>query len=263
MLSFNLNSADGLVGFDEAGLNVQPKPVAPSADLLDTKFLEPDALVISELTINTQSDILKDLSQSETAPTISAEDLFVELPVAESFKTLEKSEQVSHSLSDEKLSDTKLEKAGISAQQCENSGHLMPQDILTLAPQQLEHEWTVDKWEYWFRNSELSPAVQELAQHGLMTGTINGLSVFQIPQQYEGMLSQLQHALEQAMKEQWPDTQFQVEYKEIEQITPYIMQTVRKEKAYQRAKELLQQEPAIQSLIHLFDAELQNIQLKS
>jgi DNA polymerase-3 subunit gamma/tau len=40
------------------------------------------------------------------------------------------------------------------------------------------------------------------------------------------------------------------------------MQTVRKEKAYQRAKELLQQEPAIQSLIHLFDAELQNIQLK-
>lgn len=90
MLSFNLNSADGLVGFDEAGLNVQPKPVAPSADLLDTKFLEPDALVISELTINTQSDILKDLSQSETAPTISAEDLFVELPVAESFKTLEK-----------------------------------------------------------------------------------------------------------------------------------------------------------------------------
>jgi len=213
MLSFNLNSADGLVGFDEAGLNIQPKPVAPS--------------------------------------------------VAESFKTGGKSEQVSHSVSDEKLSDTKLEKAGISAQQYENSGHLMPQDILTLAPQQLEHDWTVEKWEYWFRNSELSPAVQELAQHGLMTGTINGLSVFQIPQQYEGMLSQLQHALEQAMKEQWPDTQFQVEYKEIEQITPYIMQTVRKEKAYQRAKELLQQEPAIQSLIHLFDAELQNIQLKS
>ena len=33
MLSFNINSADGLVGFDEAGLNIQPKPVAPSADL--------------------------------------------------------------------------------------------------------------------------------------------------------------------------------------------------------------------------------------
>ncbi|MCK4087127.1 DNA polymerase III subunit gamma/tau [Acinetobacter radioresistens] len=263
MLSFNLNSADGLVGFDEAGLDVQPKPVAPSADLLDTKFLEPDTAVISELAVSTQPDIPKDLSQSETAPTISAEDLFVELPVAESFKTGGKSEQISHSFSDEKLSDTKLEKAGISAQQYENSGHLMPQDLLTLAPQQLEHEWTVDKWEYWFRNSELSPAVQELAQHGLMTGTINGLSIFQIPQQYEGMLSQLQHALEQAMKEQWPDTQFQVEYKEIEQITPYIMQTVRKEKAYQRAKELLQQEPAIQSLIHLFDAELQNIQLKT
>ena len=41
------------------------------------------------------------------------------------------------------------------------------------------------------------------------------------------------------------------------------MQVMRKEKAFHRAVELLQQEPAIKSLIETFDGELQNIQLKS
>ncbi len=73
---------------------------------------------------------------------------------------------------------------------------LMPQEILKLSAEVLDGEWTLEKWEYWFRNSQLSPAVQELAQHGLMSGQIDGLCTFTIPQQYEGMLSQLQHALE-------------------------------------------------------------------
>ena len=142
------------------------------------------------------------------------------------------------------------------------SGDLMPQDILQLQPQQLVGEWTVEKWEYWFRSSGLSPAVQELAQQGLMAGQINAESVFMIPQRYEQLLTQLRHVLEDAIKAEWPQTRFDVKYAEVETITPYTMQAQRKQKAFQRAHELLQNEDTVKGLVQTFDGELQNIQLK-
>ena len=139
---------------------------------------------------------------------------------------------------------------------------LMPQDILRLQPQVLEGEWTLDKWEYWFRHSELSPAVQELAQHGVMTGQINAESVFHIPEQYQQLLTQLQHALESALKEQWSKTLFKVQYENVDETTPYILQQQRKQRAYQRAENLLHQEPIVKDILQDFDGELHNIQLK-
>ena len=138
----------------------------------------------------------------------------------------------------------------------------MPQDILALAPQQLDGEWDVHKWEYWFRSSGLPPAVQELAQQGLMTGQINGASVFHTTQQYENLLAQAQFDLQQALSNQWPDTRFSVEYKEIAEITPFILQNQRKEKAFQCATDLLHQEPVVKSLVETFEAELNDIQIK-
>ncbi|WP_343682229.1 DNA polymerase III subunit gamma/tau [Acinetobacter baylyi] len=143
-----------------------------------------------------------------------------------------------------------------------NDLEVMPQDILKLAEQELEGEWTLEKWEYWFRTSQLSPAVQELAQYGLMSGYIDGISTFHIPQQYEGMLSQLQHALESEIKLRWPNTQFTVKYGKVDEITPYIKQIERKEKAFQRAIDLLQQNSVVKDLLNTFDGQLQNIQLK-
>lgn len=142
------------------------------------------------------------------------------------------------------------------------ASELMPQDILKLQPQALTGEWTVDKWEYWFRSSELSPALQELAQHGLMTGEIGGASIFHVPKQYERLVTQMQHVLEQALHAQWPAIRFQVQYEELEQATPYDLQYKRKEKANQRASELLHDEPAVKSLLSAFDGKLENIQLK-
>lgn len=139
---------------------------------------------------------------------------------------------------------------------------LMPQDILQLQPQQLVGEWTVEKWEYWFRNSGLSPAVQELAQQGLIAGQINAESVFMIPQRYEQLLTQLRHVLEDALKAEWPQTRFDVKYAEVETITPYTMQAQRKQKAFQRAHELLQNEDTVKGLVQTFDGEFHNIQLK-
>ncbi len=152
--------------------------------------------------------------------------------------------------------------AAVMDPELSESSNLMPQDILKLQPQQLEGEWTVDKWEYWFRSSELSPALQELAQHGLMTGEIGGVSTFHVPTQYERLVTQMQHLLEQALHTQWPSTRFDVKYEELEQLTPYALQHERKGKAFQRASELLHHEPVVDSLLAAFDGKLENIQLK-
>lgn len=157
---------------------------------------------------------------------------------------------------------TLLQPAEAASAAEQEASALMPQDILKLQPQALTGEWTVDKWEYWFRSSELSPALQELAQHGLMTGEIGGASIFHVPKQYERLVTQMQHVLEQALHAQWPAIRFQVQYEELEQATPYDLQYKRKEKANQRASELLHDEPAVKSLLSAFDGKLENIQLK-
>ncbi|WP_347454897.1 DNA polymerase III subunit gamma/tau [Acinetobacter thermotolerans] len=140
--------------------------------------------------------------------------------------------------------------------------NLMPQDILQIPVQDMQGEWTVEKWEFWFRNSQLSPAVQELAQYGIMTGQIDGESVFHIPEQYQPLLTQLQHVLEQAIQQQWPNTHFKVKFEDVNELTPYTLQHERKARAFKRAEELLHAEPAVQDLLKNFDGELKNIQLK-
>jgi len=81
-------------------------------------------------------------------------------------------------------------------------------------------------------------------------------------QQYENLLAQTQFDLQQALISQWPTTGFSVEYKELDEVTPYILQNQRKQQAFQCATDLLQQEPMIKSLVETFEAELNNIQLK-
>ena len=139
---------------------------------------------------------------------------------------------------------------------------LMPKDILRVAEQDLTGDWTVEKWEYWFRNSELSPAVQELAQQGLMQGQIDAASVFVIPKQYEQMLSQLQHHLEQALKNQFSNTHFSVQFADVAGATPYQLQHIRKEKAQVRARELVENDQTVKALMDAFDGHIENIQLK-
>ncbi|SPL69285.1 DNA polymerase III subunit gamma/tau [Acinetobacter stercoris] len=150
----------------------------------------------------------------------------------------------------------------VAATISQNTSKQTPQEILQLPQQTLEGEWNVDKWEFWFRNSELSPAVQELAQYGIMSGYIDGESFFHIPQKYEKLLTQLQYALEEALKQQWSNTRFYVQYEDVSETTPYHMQNDRKARAYQRASEMLHDEPVVKSLMDVFDGEIQNIQLK-
>ncbi|WP_173910850.1 DNA polymerase III subunit gamma/tau [Acinetobacter sp. Marseille-Q1618] len=177
-----------------------------------------------------------------------------EQPISKNIPEQLVSENVESHISTQNLSAIVQEQSSDSQQS--------PQEILKLAPQQLEGEWNVDKWEFWFRNSNLSPAVQELAQHGVMIGQIDGHSTFQISKQYENLLHQTQHALEASLKQQWSNTVFNVQYGEVESITPFHMQNERKVRAFNRATEMLHAEPVIKNLLDAFDGELQNIQLK-
>src|SRR5690606_18431276 len=101
--------------------------------------------------------------------------------------------------------------------------------------------------------------VQELAQYGIMVGSINAASTFHVPEQYQQLLTQLQHNLEAALKAQWSQTVFSVKFEDVEQLTPYTMQHDRKARAFKRAEELLHAEPAVQDLLKQFDGELHNI----
>lgn len=257
---FDPTSEDALFDLDES--NDDNNILPDSADQLEASS---DDFLFDEIApLNDVFDTETAKSQDNIAVMDQAEDVFLspeQMPIESihvevaPVKVIEKPVL---ELEPPSLEETQVAVKTVSTQ---DSG-LMPQDILKLSPQQLEGDWTVDKWEYWFRNSTLSPAVQELAQQGVMTGQVDGESLFHIPPQYEQLLNQLRHALEQALKTEWPNTHFQVKYAEVETTTPYNMQNERKQRAYARASELLHAEAAVKDILQNFDAEIQNIQLK-
>ena len=249
---FDPSSDEVLFDLDEADeFNTQTHDDEPNSD--DFLFDE-----IVPLDIETQNDASVEPAAVIAEPAVQTEsfDLASGVLSADSVQNTQVVENESQQAVATIVESAQLEQVSSA------SADLMPQDILQLQPQQLAGEWTVEKWEYWFRSSGLSPAVQELAQQGLMAGQINAESVFMIPQRYEQLLTQLRHILEDALKAEWPQTRFDVKYAEVETITPYTMQAQRKQKAFQRAHELLQNEDTVKGLVQTFDGELQNIQLK-
>lgn len=253
---FDPASEDALFDLDESNDDV--KVVAdnePNSDDFLFDEIAPLNDVVEAETLKSQDDIA--VADQEVDLFLSQEQMPIESVHAEVAAAKVIDEPILE-LEQPSLKENQVAVETVSAQ----DSNLMPQDILRLTPQQFEGEWTVEKWEYWFRNSTLTPAVQELAQQGVMTGQIDGESLFQIPPKYEQLLNQLQHALEQALKNEWPNTHFQVKYAEIEATTPYSLQNERKEKAYARASELLHAESAVKEILQNFEGELQNIQLK-
>ncbi|BCT88884.1 DNA polymerase III subunit gamma/tau [Acinetobacter variabilis] len=235
---FDPNLEDGLFGFDD--VPAEPVPSSPEASS--------DDFLLEEF-----------IPENDTAAPVEQE------PEFNLDASTPGSEQVIHKAGEsqpEISTQTEAASTQIANTNISTDRNLMPQDILQIPVQNMQGEWTVEKWEFWFRNSQLSPAVQELAQYGIMTGQINAASVFHIPERYQPLLSQLQHHLEAALREQWPQTIFQVKFEDVEQLTPYTMQQERKVRAFKRAEELLQAEPAVRDLLEQFDGELHNIQLK-
>lgn len=235
---FDPNLEDGLFGFDD----VPAEPVASSPEASSDDFL------LEEF-----------IPENDTAAPVEQEPEFnLDASTPGSEQVIHKADESQPEISTQtEAASTQIANTNVSTDR-----NLMPQDILQIPVQDMQGEWTVEKWEFWFRNSQLSPAVQELAQYGIMTGQINAASVFHIPERYQPLLSQLQHHLEAALQEQWPQTIFQVKFEDVEQLTPYTMQQERKVRAFKRAEELLHAEPAVRDLLEQFDGELHNIQLK-
>lgn len=235
---FDPNLEDGLFGFDD--VPAEPVPSSPEASS--------DDFLLEEF-----------IPENDTAAPVEQEPEFnLDASTPGSEQVIHKAGESQPEISTQtEAASTQIVNTNISTDR-----NLMPQDILQIPVQNMQGEWTVEKWEFWFRNSQLSPAVQELAQYGIMTGQINAASVFHIPERYQPLLSQLQHHLEAALREQWPQTIFQVKFEDVEQLTPYTMQQERKVRAFKRAEELLQAEPAVRDLLEQFDGELHNIQLK-
>ncbi|MFV5591311.1 DNA polymerase III subunit gamma/tau [Acinetobacter variabilis] len=235
---FDPNLEDGLFGFDD--VPAEPVPSSPEASS--------DDFLLEEF-----------IPENDTAAPVEQEPEFnLDASTPGSEQVIHKADESQPEISTQtEAASTQIANTNVSTDH-----NLMPQDILQIPVQDMQGEWTVEKWEFWFRNSQLSPAVQELAQYGIMTGHINAASVFHIPERYQPLLSQLQHHLEAALREQWPQTIFQVKFEDVEQLTPYTMQQERKVRAFKRAEELLQTEPAVRDLLEQFDGELHNIQLK-
>lgn len=251
------------------------EPIEHTKSEFELSQLQNDVIVdetnaIPQATQDTDEPTLTSFGTDFSAPqhvqnTVTTEDIFFLAPETDVVTQAEQStfENMSaHVESTQVEPQETSQHPSVIAQVVSADSQQTPQEILQLTPQQLEGEWDVNKWEFWFRNSNLSPAVQELAQHGLMIGIINGQSTFQISKQYENLLHQTQHALEAALKQQWSNTVFNVQYGEVETITPFHMQNERKVRAFNRASEMLHAEPVVKNLLETFEGELQNIQLK-
>ncbi len=251
------------------------RPIEHTKSELELSQLQDDVIVdetkaIPQLAQDTDEPTLTSFGTDFSASisvenTAATEDIFFLAPEADVVTQTAQSmlENVSaHAESTQVEPQETSQHPSVVAQVVSADSQQTPQEILQLTPQQLEGEWDVNKWEFWFRNSNLSPAVQELAQHGLMIGMINGQSTFQTSKQYENLLHQTQHALEAALKQQWSNTVFNVQYGEVETITPFHMQNERKVRAFNRASEMLHAEPVVKNLLETFEGELQNIQLK-
>lgn len=141
-------------------------------------------------------------------------------------------------------------------------GQLLPQQILQHRAVELTGQWNIEKWECWLREAEITPAIRNLAQHGLIRGEIGQAASFLISPEHRLMATELFDGLIAALKQQWPDSRLELVFESIDEPLPLQLKAIRREKALQQADYLLRHEPIIQPLIEQFAASLSNVTLK-
>lgn len=142
------------------------------------------------------------------------------------------------------------------------AGPLLPQQILQHRAVELTGTWNIEKWECWLREAEISPAIRNLAQHGLIRGEIGQTATFVISPEHRLMATELFDGLSQALTQQWADSRLELLFEHIDAPLPLQLKAIRREKALQQASQLLQQEAAIQPLMTQFAARLTQVSLK-
>ncbi|KAA8735326.1 DNA polymerase III subunit gamma/tau [Acinetobacter qingfengensis] len=138
-----------------------------------------------------------------------------------------------------------------------------PRALLLAKEQQLTGEWNLEKWDYWLRQSDLTPAIKEFAQHGMMYGQISGKSELHLDPSYQGMFEQFEHVLQTHLQQLSADLQLQVRYHVMTEQCPYTLQQQRKRDAYQAAYDKVAEHAAVSALSEHFSASIENLKLKS
>ncbi|XID76051.1 DNA polymerase III subunit gamma/tau [Alkanindiges sp. WGS2144] len=140
--------------------------------------------------------------------------------------------------------------------------HLLPQQILQHKQVKLDGQWDIEKWECWLREADISPAIRNLAQHGVMQGDIGGQGRFMIAPEHRLMATELIDGLIDAIKAQWLHSRIELIFENIDESLPLQLKAMRQQDALKQADYLLRQEPAIQALMQQFDAHLINVAMK-
>nr|WP_298893018.1 DNA polymerase III subunit gamma/tau [uncultured Acinetobacter sp.] len=138
-----------------------------------------------------------------------------------------------------------------------------PRTLLQPQIQTLEGEWDVAKWDYWIRQSSLSPAVKELAQRGVMQGEIARKSTLHIEANYLNMLQNFLPDLKDALTALNPNIQLELSDTVLDSDSPIQLQQQRKQHAYEVAEQLICSQNVVKQLQAQFQAELIDLKLKT
>ncbi|MCJ8146765.1 DNA polymerase III subunit gamma/tau [Acinetobacter sp. A3.8] len=138
-----------------------------------------------------------------------------------------------------------------------------PRTLLQPQVQTLEGEWDVAKWDYWIRQSALSPAVKELAQRGVMQGEIAGKSTLHIEANYLNMLQNFLPDLKDALTALNLNMQLELSDTVLDSHSPIQLQQQRKQNAYDVAEQKIRSQNVVKQLQAQFQAELVDLKLKT
>ena len=139
---------------------------------------------------------------------------------------------------------------------------LDPAQLLQHPLVDLVGDWDSIKWEYWLRERELSPAARNLAQHGVLVGTIGGEAVFKIAPEHRVLAVELFDGLQTALSTEWPQHTVRLVFEQPEQLLPMQMKQARYEAATLRARELVLADAVIAPLMQVLDAQIVEFELK-
>lgn len=137
-----------------------------------------------------------------------------------------------------------------------------PRTLLLPKAQDLTGQWTLEKWDYWLRQSSLSPMQKEYAQHGVMQGDISGTSILTLDPSYQKTFESVSEAIEAQLKTLNENLSLHVNYQATEDTTPFQLQQERKIVAYQQAEQKILQHKVIQEITTQFSAQVEELKFK-
>ncbi len=229
----------------------------------DTTQSEAELNLKAQTEISSETGVKEPIQQSETVQELMrAEDIQAEPIQQDDFQEeIDTQETVDQAVIQEQTISQKEEVVVLNSIQTLNVDD--PRTLLQPQVQTLEGEWDVAKWDYWIRQSSLSPAVKELAQRGVMQGEIAGKSTLHIEANYLNMLQNFLPDLKDALTALNPNIQLELSDTVLESDSPIQLQQQRKQHAYNVAEQKIRSQNVVKQLQAQFQAELVDLKLKT